>query len=158
MGPVHYHKADRQGIGFDRTATGSNALVQYVPAAVAQWRDAAARDQNYLLWFHHLPWDHRMQSGRTLWDDMVLHYDRGAAKTVEMTSIWQGLEGYVDPQRHAEVEAMLKIQQREARWWRDASLAFWQSVNGLPLPAGTRVPENSLEHYHTLIFPEAPGQ
>lgn len=156
--PCYYHKADRQGIGFDRTATGSNALAQYAPAAAAQWRDAAAMDENYLLWFHRLPWDHRMQSGRTLWDDMVWHYDRGAAKTVEMTSIWQGLEGYVDPQRHAEVAAMLKIQQREARWWRDASLAFWQSVNGLPLPAGTRVPENSLEHYQTLIFPEAPGQ
>ena len=156
--PCYYHKADRQGIGFDRTATGSNALAQYAPATAVQWRDPAAMDENYLLWFHHLPWDHRMQSGRTLWDDMVLRYDRGAAKTVEMTLIWQGLERHVDPQRHAEVAAMLKIQQREARWWRDASLAFWQSVNGLPLPAGARVPENSLEGYQTLIFPEAPGQ
>lgn len=156
--PCYYHKADRHRIGFDRTATGSNALAQYAPAATAQWSDAATMDEDFLLWFHHVPWNHRMQSGRTLWQEMVYRYDRGVEKTTEMDSTWQDLEAYVDPQRHAEVAAMLKIQQREARWWRDASLAYWQSVNGLPLPAGTRVPENSLEHYQTLIFPEAPGQ
>jgi alpha-glucuronidase len=55
------------------------------------------------------------------------------------------------------VSDFLRIQQGEARWWRDASVAYWQSLNGLPLPQGTRPPEHSLDHYQTLTFPEAPG-
>jgi alpha-glucuronidase len=123
----------------------------------AQWRDPAAMDEDYLLWFHHLPWNFRTQSGRELWAELVHRYDRGVSAVDRMAQTWRGVEGFVDPQRHTDVAEFLAIQQDEARWWRDASLVYWQSLNGLPLPAGAEPPAHSLEHYRSLTFPEAPG-
>jgi alpha-glucuronidase len=92
-----------------------------------------------------------------LWDELVHRYDRGVAAVDGMAATWRTLEPYVDPERFGDVGDYLAIQRNEARWWRDASIAYWQSVNGLPLPAGTRAPEHSLEHYRSLAFPEAPA-
>ena len=152
--PCYYARADRLGIGFDRTATGSDALAQYAPVAAA----SLAADPDYLLWFHHVGWDHAMPSGRALWPELVARYDRGVAAVDAMAQTWAAQQPFVDPQRFRAVSENLAIQQREARWWRDASLAYWQSVNGLPLPAGARPPEHGLDHYRSLTFPEAPGQ
>jgi alpha-glucuronidase len=155
--PCYYARADQAGIGVDRTAGGSNALAQYAPSVAAQWADPKTTDEAYLLWFHHLPWDFRTRSGRPLWDELVHRYDRGVAKVDTMAQTWASLQGYVDPERFADTADYLRIQAQEARWWRDASLAYWQSVNGLPLPAGTRPPDHSLDYYKALAFPEAPG-
>lgn len=156
--PCYYHKADRAGIGYDRTARGSDALAQYAPSIARQWADPGRMDEAYLLWFHHLPWQHRMQSGRTLWHELVTHYDRGVASVDAMAARWAELGDYVDPARHADVAAALATQEKEARWWRDASLAYWQSLNGLPLPFGVRPPDRPLAWYRAQSFPEAPGQ
>ncbi|WP_232468455.1 alpha-glucuronidase [Croceicoccus marinus] len=156
--PCYYHRADKGGIGFDRTAGGSNALAQYAPDIAAQWSDPAAMNQDYLLWFHHVPWDFRTRSGRGLWEELVARYDRGVAKVDDMQTTWQSLSPYVDPQRFRAVSEMLAIQRQEAQWWRDASLAYWQHVNGLPLPAGAAPPARDLKAYQALEFPEAPGE
>ena len=74
-----------------------------------------------------------------------------------MRATWAGLDSFVDPQRHRAVAENLAIQANEARWWRDASIAYWQSLNGLSLPPGTREPERSLDYYRSINFPEAPG-
>jgi alpha-glucuronidase len=121
-----------------------------------QWRDPAAIDEDYLLWFHHLPWDFRTQSGRTLWTELVRRYDRGVAAVDEMARTWRGLASFVDSARHRDVAEFLAIQLAKA-WWRDASLAYWQSLNGLALLPGAAPPEHSLDHYRSLTFPEAPG-
>ncbi len=155
--PCYYHRADRQGIGFDRTERGSNALEQYAPAVAAEWRDPAAIDEDYLLWFHHLPWDFRTRTGLPLWEEMVRRYDDGVNWTHDAAATWNGLARYVDAERHRDVAEYLAIQGREAKWWRDASLAYWMSLNGLPLPPGAAAPEHSLEYYQALTFPEAPG-
>ncbi len=155
--PCYYHRADAQGIGFDRTAGGSKALAQYAPGVAAQWSDPDTIDPAYLLWFHHVGWDHAMPSGRSLWAELVARYDSGVAGVDDMAATWAGLASYVDQQRHRAVAENLAIQQGEARWWRDASLAYWQSVNGLDLPAGTRPTAESLDHYRSLTFPVAPG-
>ena len=155
--PCYYHRADKQGIGFDRTEAGSKALEQYAPAVAAQWRDAASMDEDYLLWFHHLPWDFRTRTGLTLWDEMVRRYDHGVAWTNDAAATWNGLARFVDAERHRDVAEYLAIQAREAKWWRDASLAYWMSLNGLPLPPGAAAPEHSLDYYRSLTFPEAPG-
>jgi alpha-glucuronidase len=156
--PCYYHRADREGIGFDRTASGSDALAQYARAVAAQWDDPKATDPRYLLWFHHLPWTHRLPSGRTLWEELVARYDAGVAGVDRMATDWTSLAPAIDPERHAAVAADLAIQQKEARWWRDASLAYWQSVSGLALPTGTAPPAEPLESYKARRFPEAPGQ
>ncbi|WP_285713308.1 alpha-glucuronidase family glycosyl hydrolase [Erythrobacter oryzae] len=156
--PCYYHRADNGGVGFDRTATGSNALAQYAPAVAAQWSDPATIDPRFLLWFHHMPWTHRLPSGRTLWEELATRYDAGVAGVDRMAADWASLAPAIDPERHAAVAGDLSIQRKEARWWRDASLAYWQSVNGLPLPPDTAPPAEPLDAYRQRKFPEAPGQ
>jgi alpha-glucuronidase len=156
--PVYYHRADKDGIGFERGGpNGSNAVAQYAPPLAAQWGDPRTTPQNLLLWFHRLPWDYAMPGGRTLWAELVAHYDAGVAAADDMRRQWQALQPDIDARRHAEVDALLAVQQREARWWRDACIAYFQSANGLPLPAGTRPPAQPLEYYKALRFPFAPG-
>ncbi|MGN7832492.1 alpha-glucuronidase family glycosyl hydrolase [Pseudoxanthomonas sp. 22568] len=154
---VYYHRADRDGIGFDRSVRGSNAVAQYMPPVARVFGDVDRVPEPLLLWFHHVRWDHRMQSGRSLWDEMVHRYSRGVARVGDMRATWEGLRGRVDDVRHREVAAFLRIQQREAQWWRDASLAYFQSINGLPLPAGEAPPPRPLAYYQSLRFPYAPG-
>jgi alpha-glucuronidase len=156
--PTYFHRASRSGIGFDRSARGSNAVAQYAPALARAWGDPRTTPPELLLWFHHLPWDHAMASGRTLWAELVARYDRGVATVDSMARRWAALKPDIDPQRHAEVTAYLAVQAREARWWRDACIAYFQSVSGLPLPAGTRPPARSLADYQALQFPHAPGR
>jgi alpha-glucuronidase len=155
--PCYYHKAGADGIGFDRTARGSNALAQYAPSVAARWSDPRRIDPDYLLWFQHVPWDHPMASGRPLWNELAARYDLGVAEVDEMARTWDAQGPYVDAQRFADVADFLRIQVAEAHWWRDASIAYWQSLNDLPLPQGVRPPEHSLDRYKSLTFPEAPG-
>lgn len=156
--PCYYHRADATGIGFDRTATGSNALEQYSPRIARNWASPAKIDESYLLWFHKVSWSHRTQSGKPLWDALVDRYDLGVAKTKRMTATWSDLSRFVDLERHRQTSQLLDTQVKEARWWRDASIAYWQSVNGLPLPVGAAPPQHTLEWYKAQEFPEAPGQ
>ena len=154
---VYYHRADRNGIGFDRSATGSNAVAQYAPPLADSFGDVKRVPEQFLLWFHHLPWDYRTRSGRPLWHELVHRYTRGVNEVKKMRTTWDGLRGHVDAERHAQVAAFLAIQQKEAQWWRDASIAYFQHVNGLPLPPGYAPPAQPLEYYEALSFPYAPG-
>jgi alpha-glucuronidase len=156
--PCYYSRADKGGIGFDRTAAGSNALSQYAPSVAARWSDPRKTDPDYLLWFHHVPWDFPMPSGKPLWNELIARYDRGVAEVDAMAATWASLRPFVDPERFADTADYLRIQAAEARWWRDASIANWQAVNGLPLPPGARPPARSLDYYKSLSFPEAPGE
>jgi alpha-glucuronidase len=154
--PVYYHRADKAGIGFDRSSSGSNAVAQYAPEVARGFNDLKTVPDEYLLWFHHVPWDYRMRSGRTLWQDLVSHYTRGVNAVEAMQTAWDRLDGRIDPERHAKTAAFLDIQQEEAQWWRDASIAYWQSLNGLAMPAGYAPPARSLDYYKSLNFPNAP--
>jgi alpha-glucuronidase len=113
--------------------------------------------EDYLLWFHHVPWEHRMASGRPLWDELLGRYDRGVAEVARMRATWAGLAPYVDAPRYRQVADFLAIQQREAQWWRDASIAYWQHVSGRTLPPGIAPPPHPLAYYQSLSFPYAPG-
>jgi alpha-glucuronidase len=152
--PTYYARADAAGLGFDRTATGSNALADYAPEAAA----ALAADPRYLLWFHHVGWDDRLADGTTLWEALVAHYDDGVARVAAMQAQWARLASFVDAERFAKTRTFLAIQRDEAQWWRDASIAYWQSVNHRTLPAGTAPPAHPLDWYRALSFPHAPGQ
>jgi len=98
-----------------------------------------------------------MASGRTLWNELVGRYSQGVGQVQAMQATWDGLRGRVDPQRHAQVAAFLRVQRREAQWWRDASVAYFQSVSGRPLPVGEIAPPHPLSWYQGLQFPSAPG-
>jgi alpha-glucuronidase len=155
--PVYYHRADHDGIGFDRTKTGSNAVAQYAPRLARAYADPATTPLTELLWFHHLRWDHRLSTGRTMWEELVQRYDRGVATVSDMQRRWAALEPRIDAERWQKTATLLAVQAREARWWRDASLAYWMSLNRLPLPPGSAPPEHDLAWYEALSFPDAPG-
>jgi alpha-glucuronidase len=155
--PVYYHRADHQGIGFDRTSAGSNAVAQYAPPVAAQFNDLKQTPDQLLLYFHHVPWDYRMRSGQTLWYELVAHYTQGVDDVTKMRETWSHLEGHIDDQRYQQVATFLAIQQKEAQWWRDACIAYFQSISGLPLPSGFASPQHSLKYYESLTFPYVPG-
>jgi alpha-glucuronidase len=156
--PTTYNGARQDGIGFDRTPSGSNAVAQYFPPVAQKFTDVATTPENLLLWFHHLPWSTRVASGRTLWDELVTRYGEGEAKVDAMGAEWAKLKPFVDAERFQITADFLQIQARDAKLWRDASVAYFQSVSGLPLPAGARAPAHSLSYYKELSWPYAPGQ
>jgi alpha-glucuronidase len=144
---VYYHRADEQGLGFDRTKTGSNTVSQYYAPVSDIFADPAKCPEKFLLWFHHVPWDYRMRSGRTMWDELALHYQRGVDWVRAARIEWDGLAGVIDKDRHAEVAKKLAIQERDAAWWRDAVLTYFQGFSKRPLPKGVEKPEKTLEEY-----------
>jgi alpha-glucuronidase len=154
---VYYHRASADGIGFDRSVRGSNAVAQYAPVVARQFGDRKRVPEQYLLWFHHVPWDHRMASGRPLWDELVHRYTHGVGYVQQMRRTWEALAGSIDDQRHAQTAAFLAIQEKEAQWWRDASIAYFQTFSQRPVPEGYAPPAESLQYYQSLSFPYAPG-
>jgi alpha-glucuronidase len=148
--PTYYNRAEKTGIGFDRTATGSDAVAQYFPPAADEFSDLDKTPEKYLLWFHHLPWTYRLKSGRTLWEELVAHYSHGVATVAHNRQLWRTLKPYVDEERFGQTAAYLAIEESEARWWRDANIAYFQSVSGLPMPAGEKPPRHPLSYYESV--------
>lgn len=155
--PVYYHKADNFGIGFNRTVTGSNALVQYAPPLQKQWSDSNTCDEKYLLWFHHISWNHIMHSGRNLWYELCYKYNEGVEKVKQITEQWQLAKANIDAERFHQVEQLLIIQLQEAEWWRDACLLYFQTFSKQPFPINYPKAKYSLAYYQSLHFPYAPG-
>jgi len=155
--PVYYHKADSIGIGFNRTGSGSNAIAQYFPEARKLWEDINTCEEKNLLWFHHVPWDFTMKSGRTLWEELCYHYYTGAEKVKQMQQTWKGLHSFVDKDRFEQVRQLLTVQYDEAVWWRNACLLYFQTFSKKPIPAVYEQPDKTLEYYKKLRFLYAPG-
>lgn len=147
---VYYHKADADGIGFDRTESGSNALEQYHSPVEQQFRDLNRIPDDYLLWFHHVDWDHEMNSGRTLWEELVHKYYKGVEQVRWMQEKWDSIEGLIDQQRFEHVKALLRIQEKDAIRWRNSCVLYFQSLSGKPIPDQYEQPAHDLEYYKEL--------
>jgi len=145
--PVYYHKADAFGIGFDRTKTGSNTVSQYHAPVRQQFSNVDRCPEKFLLWFHHVSWDHKMKSDRTLWQELALHYQSGVDWVRSTRATWATLSGAIDPERHAAISKKLAIQERDAFWWRDACLLYFQTFAKRPLPRGVDPPAKPLAEY-----------
>ena len=154
--PVYFHKADSIGLGFDRTATGSNALAQYQPAVRQQFEDLATCPEAFLLWFHHVPWEYKLHSGKTLWETLCDKYYSGVDSVRWMQRSWDGMKNYIDAERFNEVKQLLAIQEQEAVWWRNACLLYFQTFSHKPIPAKYEKPDHTLAYYEGLEFPYAP--
>lgn len=154
---VYYHQADSNGIGFDRTATGSNAVSLYHSPYRERLDNIETCPENLLLWFHHVGWDYPMQSGRTLWEELCFMYNRGVERVREMQADWDTLAAFIDPARFEHVRALLKIQEREACWWRDACLLYFQSFSRLLIPDVYEQPRETLHYYRSLKHYYVPG-
>lgn len=154
---VYYHRADTVGIGFDRSTSGSNAVSQYQEPVADRFNNRKNISDEYLLWFHHVPWDFEMDSGRTLWRELVHRYNAGVDTVRWMQDQWAALEGKIDEERYSQTETFLQIQKNEAEWWRDACLQYFKMFSGRPIPDQYEQPAHSLEYYKSLEFPYAPG-
>jgi alpha-glucuronidase len=155
--PVYYHRADSLGIGFDRTSNGSNAISQYQPEVRKQWKNLNTCNEKYLLWFHHVPWTFKMHSGRTLWDELCYKYYSGVDSVRWMQKTWNDLKKYIDDERFDQVRMLLAVQEKEAVWWRNACLLYFQTFSKMPIPPNYEKPGHDLEYYEALKFPYAPG-
>lgn len=142
--PSYYHRADARGVGFNRSSTGSNATSQYPEALAKQYNNVATCPEKYLLWFHHVPWTHPMKSGRTLWEELCYRYDHGVQQVREFQKIWDKAENLIDAERFKDVQSRLKIQMRDAIWWKDACLLYFQDFSKQPIPADIERPVHEL--------------
>jgi len=138
---IYYHRADAKGIGFDRTRKGSGAVDQYRPPLRDLWNNPATTPESLLLWFHRLPWDHRLASGETLWEGLVSNYRRGAEAAAGFETAWTGLRGRVDEERYQAVLDKLRRQREDAAAWRDKCLLYFQHFSRRPvIPGATALP------------------
>jgi alpha-glucuronidase len=154
---VYYHRAASDGIGFDRTANGSNALAQYSPEWRSLWGDLGTCPENLLLWFHRVPWEHPMRSGRTLWDELCLRYQQGVDEVRVLRRDWDSLEGRIDGERFTHVAQRLARQEKEAVRWRDACLLYFQQFSRRPFPRGVEPAAYPLAHYISRQLRHMPG-
>lgn len=143
--PVYYHQANAQGIGFDRIKTGSDAVSQYFSPLNTIYGNIETCPENLILWFHHVPWNYKMKDGKTLWEELAFKYDSGVQNVRQYQRIWHKMEGYVDAERFNEIQAKLKIQAKDAVWWKDACLLYFQTFSKMPIPYDIERPVHELE-------------
>jgi len=142
--PPYYHKADSIGLGFDRTPTGSNATGQYHEPLQSQFDDVKTCPEKYLLWFHHLPWDYKMQNGKTLWNELCYRYDTGLQQVRQFQKVWDKVQPDVDQERFVQVQNKLREQCRNAQIWKDACLLYFQQFSQRPIPYDIERPVTDL--------------
>jgi alpha-glucuronidase len=155
--PAYYHRADSIGLGADRTATGTGALENYAPEVARVWGNLDTCPENLVLWFHHVPWDHRMKSGRTLWVELCLRYQQGVDGVRQLERDWDSLAGLVDGERFAHVRALLEQQEKDACVWRDACTLYFQQFSKLPIPEGVEPASHPLTYYESTQLHYFPG-
>ncbi|GAB3994267.1 alpha-glucuronidase family glycosyl hydrolase [Spirosoma daeguense] len=148
---IYYHRADSVGLGFDRTATGSNALAQYRPEVQQQWNNAETCPLPYLLWFHHVAWTKKLNTGRSLWDELCVQFYTGADSVRWMQQQWAQVKPNIDPELFADVAGRLSTQHKEAIWWRDAWVLYLQEYARQPIPAPFKKPERTLDDVKNLV-------
>ena len=151
--PPYYHKADSIGLGFDRTLSGSANVKQYPEELCRLYNDINTCPENLLAWFHHVPWDHKMKSGRTFWDELCHKYDDGVREARHFLAVWDAMQPYVDSQRFDEVQRKLRIQARDAEWWRDACLLYFQTFSHRPIPQDVEHPVHNLDEMMKFRIP-----
>lgn len=127
--PVYYHKADTSGIGFNRSSTGTNAVSQYREPYATIYNDLKTCPEEYLLWFHHVPWTYQMKNGKTLWDNLCAAYKDGVTEVERYVELWKTMRPYVDEQRFNEVGERLQTQLQDAREWRDVCLGYFSAFS-----------------------------
>jgi alpha-glucuronidase len=130
---VFYHRADGDGIGFDRTKRGTKGVEQYFPPVCDLFDNLETCPEKFLLWFHRCSWDYRMKSGKTLWQELCEKYYSGVEQASAMQGTWQSLADRIDSRRHKEVADRLAIQAADSAKWRDHILQYFQLFSGMPI-------------------------
>ena len=159
--PSYYHRADSEGLGFDRSGTGSNAVSQYPDSLANIWGTLDTCPEEFLLWFHHVPWTYKLKDGYTLWEELCYKYDTGLKEVRRFRDTWNQMRPYIDTERYEAVAKRLDIQVNDAVWWKDACLLYFQSFSKMKFPkdiekATFRLKELKKVHLPITNF-ECPG-
>lgn len=144
--PPYYHQADTLGIGFNRTKSGSNGVDQYHEPLRLVYSNPATCPEAYLLWFHHVPWDYKMKSGKSLWDEMCCHYEGGVKQVRQFQQVWDQAARFVDRDRFLDVQKKLRTQSLDALEWKDACLLYFQQFSRKPFPENIELPQYDLDY------------
>ena len=131
--PIPYHKAAADGIGFDRSSKGTNAVSQYREPYRSLYDNLATCPDEYLLWFHHVPWDYKLHNGDMLWDELCALYYRGIEQVVSYQKLWNELRPQIDQERWEHVNRLLALQLENAKECRDYALRYFQQFSKMPL-------------------------
>ena len=134
--PVYYHKADAKGIGFDRSSKGTDAVGQYPEPYRSQYDNIQTCPEEYLLWFHHVPWNYRMKSGSTLWQELCMKYNMGVAMVEVYRDYWHTsakpyMKGHEQEWQHT--DSLLNVQLENAKEWRDTCLKYFQTFSKMDI-------------------------
>ena len=134
--PVYYHKADAKGIGFDRSSKGTDAVGQYPEPYRSQYDNIQTCPEEYLLWFHHVPWNYRMKSGSTLWQELCMKYNMGVAMVEVYRDYWhtsakQYMKGHEQEWQHT--DSLLNVQLENAKEWRNTCLKYFQTFSKMDI-------------------------
>ena len=161
--PRFYHRADTIGIGFNRTdhdepclagSAGSNNVAQYPEPLRTLYNNIKTCPENLLLWFHHVKWDHTMSNGLSLWDNLCYSYDRGVRQAHDFVTTWMAVKPYVKEDIYQRQLTRFQRQAKDAQWWRDACLLYFQTFANRPLPPDCPAPVHKLDDlmkYHLDI-------
>lgn len=134
--PVYYHKADAQGVGFDRSSKGTDAVGQYPEPYHSMYDNIATCPEEYLLWFHHVPWNYKMKSGSTLWQELCMKYNMGVAMVEVYRDFWhtsakQYMKGHEQEWQHT--DSLLNVQLENAKEWRNTCLKYFQTFSKMKI-------------------------
>jgi alpha-glucuronidase len=134
--PVYYHKADAQGVGFDRSSKGTDAVGQYPEPYRSLYDNIETCPEEYLLWFHHVPWDYKMKSGSTLWQELCMKYNMGVAMVEVYRDFWhtsakQYMKGHEQEWQHT--DSLLNVQLENAKEWRNTCLKYFQTFSKIKI-------------------------
>lgn len=134
--PVYYHKADAQGVGFDRSSKGTDAVGQYPEPYRSLYDNIETCPEEYLLWFHHVPWDYKMKSGSTLWQELCMKYNMGVAMVEVYRDFWhtsakQYMKGHEQEWQHT--DSLLNVQLENAKEWRNTCLKYFQTFSKMKI-------------------------
>ena len=134
--PVYYHKADAKGIGFDRSSKGTDAVGQYSEPYRSQYDNIETCPEEYLLWFHHVPWTYKMKSGSTLWQELCMKYNMGVAMVEVYRDFWhtsakQYMKGHEQEWQHT--DSLLNVQLENAKEWRNTCLKYFQTFSKMKI-------------------------
>lgn len=143
--PPYYHRADSTGLGFNRSSSGSNAVAQYPAQLAKKLDDINTCPEEFILWFHHVPWDFKMKSGATLWQELCNRYQSGVESVETMQRQWTAAKPYINPELWNDVNERLMTQARDANWWREGCLLYFQQFSGMPIPDNVTPPVHTLD-------------
>ncbi len=151
--PSYYHRADSKGLGFDRSYTGSNAVEQYPDSLANVFGSQNTCPEEFLLWFHHVPWTYKLKNGHTLWEELCYKYNDGLEAVRRFRKTWASMRPYVDKERYEAVSRRLDIQVNDAVWWKDACLLYFQTYSKMKFPKDIEPPVYRLEELKKVHLP-----